>query len=775
MERGAVAAVLISVKRNVSTLVFLLSCLAAPPIAGAQDGGVGLPDWVEADPFSGGRDDPIGIDRADRLETVSPTRPGEALQPNVPVQHGEVLSAIAGVREREHTMEVRLEHGLARVDVSMTFASRARYPAELRYRLPVPRGASLARLEVCNAAGCTDGRVDETPGPLGPYDDAVRAHEGGRSRPPVAHAALIRGAGGGEALWLRAAPVRPEPRRGQPGSTTSGELTLRVRYLVPAPVRGGHARLTIPARGRDARAAAARIRVRSDELRGGAVDGLDAVESSVERAPWQPAEVSAALAHGPPIVTEAWEVPCGEGRCGRLRAVATPRPVEARDIILLLDASPSTAGAARGRIGPTVAALLSALPSRSRLRVVAFAARAEPIIDEPTSPTDVSLVRVARALERELGSATRFEAAWEAVRGWVRPQDEPLLLLIGDGGLTTSEVARRAFEQARRAGAQIAALNVADRPTTAGLAQALEAVDGRAIHAGPEADRAGRGHGMDPLTERMNPLLAPVVEERVRVRIGRRTLDLGPLRAGEERVWEGRLRGRAAILAGRTGHARPAPEALALGLTDRLERATGQRSVPLRLAALRGPAPAPSACTTQGVFHSPSAVVGPREPLLLADTRRCDEPIVPRPRPAAESAPRTPRPERLRRHEGPTSLPERSLLTLLRQRIVPAARGCFRDDRRGRPSYQRRAVFEFRLADREVIEARVRGELGASLRDCLGRAIDELEIPPFDGVVSVRYPVYVAPRLPPPTLSLDPDVADVVDDVASDSDPDPDG
>lgn len=105
---------------------------------------------------------------------------------------------------------------------------------------------------------------------------------------------------------------------------------------------------------------------------------------------------------------------------------------------------------------------------------------------------------------------------------------------------------------------------------------------------------------------------------------------------------------------------------------------------------------------------------------------------------------------------------------MLRQRIVPIARRCFRADRRGRPNYQTRAVFEFRLADREVIDAHVRGRLTPELRACLLEAVDTLEIPRFDGTISVRYPLYTAPELPPPTLTLDPEVADAVEAILDD-------
>lgn len=745
--------------RNARALPFILALAMATPAA-AQDGG--LPDWVEQDPFSNEEDDPLGIDRSDQLERVSPTTVEEEAHAPIPVQRGEVLHAIAGVRETGHEVDVWLGHGMAVVEERMRFTSSARYPAELRYRLAVPDGASLAHLEVCSPEGCREGLIEEgaveeggAPA-VGAYDEALRGRSA-RFGAPVAQAAPSED-DAGHAIWVRAAPIRPTPRdaRAEPS------LTLTARWVVSAPVRGGRVRWTLPARGRDNRIAPSVLRVRSDTLSHGAIDGIDAVERPVERAAWEPAEVTARMDGGPAVQAEAFRVACAGARCARLRVVSAPQPVRPRDIVLLLDASPSTAGSARGRIAPAVAALLSTLPSRSRLRVVAFAARAEPILPSPTPPTDVPLMRIARALEGEMGSATRFEAAWDTVSPWVRESSDPLILVIGDGGLTTGAGARRALLEARRSGADVAFLNVADRPSTPGLRGAAETADVMVVDAGVEADRAARGHGMEALEERIRALLAPVVEPRLTARIGRRTVALGRLRAGEERVWEGVAAGPVRVLGVRAA-APPAP--LARALADRL--AVRVRSAPpLRLVAVADPSP-PDTCTTQGTFRAADAPVPVGTRLALADTRRCDQPVVgdgaEASAPEVEAADQPERIARLARHADQSGLPARSLLHLLRQRIVPVARGCFRDDRRGRAAYQTRATYSFRLADREIIDAEVQGRLSDALRQCLERAIDDLEVPPFEGTVSVRYPLYTRAVERPPTLTLDADVADAVD------------
>jgi len=269
---------------------------------------------------------------------------------------------------------------------------------------------------------------------------------------------------------------------------------------------------------------------------------------------------------------------------------------------------------------------------------------------------------------------------------------------------------------------------------------------------------------MEPLAERIAPLLAPVVERQLRAQAGRRRVDLGSLRAGEERVWEGVV-DRGAVRIGRARSGAP-PDALALAMQDRLERRTERRDRPTRLAALAEASLAAGAAACGGARppRSASAVVPAGARLIPADTRRCGASPFPTLSEAAADAEPEGTPN-LRPHTGRTSLPERALLRMLRERIVPPARGCFREDRRGRAAYQRRAVFAFRLADREVVEARVEGSISDSLRQCLSQTMDGLDIPPFDGVVNVRYPIYVAPRLPPPVLSLDPAVADAVDSV----------
>ncbi|MCA9614410.1 MAG: hypothetical protein KC586_16760, partial [Myxococcales bacterium] len=136
-------------------------------------------------------------------------------------------------------------------------------------------------------------------------------------------------------------------------------------------------------------------------------------------------------------------------------------------------------------------------------------------------------------------------------------------------------------------------------------------------------------------------------------------------------------------------------------------------------------------------------------PWMLADVRSCALPTAP-----------PPTPDDLGR-----GIPAETVLSMLRRRVVPVARGCFRRDRAGRENYATRAVFELRLADREVTSADVIGEIDDALRECLLTSVDGLDVPAYAGTIVVRYPLYTQASGPALTIELHPDVAQVVDRV----------
>ena len=154
-------------RRAAAWALVLGLALTARPV-GAQDAGVagagvaaaedGAEDaemqafrrMVDADPFTDHESDPIGTSASDaELRTMPLPEPEELAHERIPPQAGEILTAIPGVRAVDHRAEVELREGLAIVRERVRFASSARVPAEVRYRLAVPAGAALVALEAC--------------------------------------------------------------------------------------------------------------------------------------------------------------------------------------------------------------------------------------------------------------------------------------------------------------------------------------------------------------------------------------------------------------------------------------------------------------------------------------------------------------------------------------------------------------------------------------------------------------------------------------------------
>ncbi len=437
---------LLDVRRGMGR-VFVLWLLLVSSAAAQPN----LDELVHTDPFS---EDPIGVDARSDLHRVPVTPPPDPSEdpaviasrgprpPAVEPAVGEVLGAIPGVREEAHRVDVRLADGLAEVETHLVFVNGGRHRAEVRYVLPVPPESELAALEVCVEDKCRRGLPDTGTGALGAYDDALRSRppDDRRAALPIAHARPVQ-TPRGPALELRAAPL----------AAGGGRLALRVRYVAPAPVLGGVARLQLPARGRDPRAAAAEVSVGGRSLLAPSIDGLPA-SGPTPVDPWVPAEITARLPTGGEPVASALHFTCGDRTCARVRVAAGPRASRPADLVVLVDASPSMEGPARGRVGAAIAALLASAPPGSRVRGAVFGARAEPVLEEPTAADRVRLAPFARAALRQLGAATRFEAAWELVEPWVGRGAK--VVVVGDGAIAAGAEARAAFGAARRAGSR---------------------------------------------------------------------------------------------------------------------------------------------------------------------------------------------------------------------------------------------------------------------------------------------------------------------------------
>lgn len=699
-------------------VVFWLVLSGSP--AAAQE----RPDALVND---GSSSDPIAVDRdmsarqrASFDSTLGP-RP-----PSVQPATGQVVTAIPGVRETRHAVQVELVHGLADVRVELELSSRARHAAEVDYRLAVPSGARIASLEVCIEERCRAGAISGADREAS-YEEAVRARGPVAEITPVATARVEIDARG-TAVRLRAAPV-----------VRNSSLTLRVRYVAASSTHGGVTRLVLPPRGRDARAVAAEISMNANGLLSPAIDGI-AADGPVSLDPWFTIPITARLATST-AASSIVEFPCGNTRCARVRVVSGPNRRSTETLFLLVDASRSTEGPARGRMGAAATALFAVAPQQDLVHAIAFGATAEPVLTAPARVENVSLAPILAAVTRDLGPATRLERAWEAIASEVARASNPHVILIGDGTITPSEEGARVFDALRRA--RFSIVNAADAPVSAGLRERAERTGGVVLDLASEAADALAGSNTGPLEERLGMLFARDVASTA-VAVRTETKHAARLVAGEELVWEGvvgRARPRIRGLATRPELVRAGPE-LALALAERAS------SDPRPFVAAGTDAPQ-NVCNPRGPAARADGVSSDVEPVAPAGPRRCARPV-PELGPIPSSEPGR-------------GMPAETVLSMLRQRVVPNARQCLRRDRAGRADYSVRARFDLELANGEVVASSVDGELEPPLRECLTAALETLHVPRFEGTVVVHYPIHTARDAPPPTVELHPAVGGSLD------------
>lgn len=737
-----------------AVVVWVLLVLVACP-ASAQDAGVdagadatidpataAFQRAIDSDPWSGtGSEestDPLaGGDQA-ALAAITDDPDVDEVEAPVPVRHGEIVEAIAGVTERSHAIAMTLEGGLAVVTETMVLASSARHRAEAMLRLAVPPGAALVSLHVENASGARDGVVADASAPQSAYDDALLVRSTTPSPLPVAHARIER-----DVLIVRAAPVGAGN-----ASADDGTLTVRVTWASIVPMHGGVARLTMPARGSDDRAAAPVLTVSAVDLVEPSVDGLGLERGAVDVRNTAAFVVRALapLSRGPRA--EAFVFPCDASSCVQLHTTGGRPHLPSTPITIAIDASPSTTIGARGRIADTVRVVSAMLPASTPVRWIAFAARTTEL--GRGTPADLDLARVRAAVDEPLGSATRFSALWAALESDARSGDR--ILLIGDGGLTGGALETAAVEHARARGVVISAIDVADRLPRPALAEAVVPSGGVVVLAGTAADRAAAGRGDDELSELLSAALADAVPPVVG-HVDGHVVALHPLRTGEADFATGAgTRGDVAIGGSRVV-ARPPDAAHAAILTALHSRPHALIAVDAAdLDASAG------ACAADGTPRAratarASSIVGHGLRIAPAHRRSCTIAT-------ASSATTTAR---------TASLPARALRDQLRRRVIPPARRCFRDDRGGRTRLHREVAFDLVLADREIVDASVDGEIPDTLRACLLGAFDGVEVPAFDGTLVVRWPIHTEAIPPPPVIELAPDVARQVGEIAGDA------
>jgi hypothetical protein len=682
--------------------------------------------------------DPMATMADDDPALGTPPTEAELLEAPVRALHGPVLSAIPGVRTQSHRTHLELSHGLLVAEETLVFSSSARHRAEVLYRLGIPPGANVISLRVCNAAGCRDGIAEAHDSPQGAYDEALIVRGGHENPLPVGHVERDHDELG-DFLAVRAAPLLRDQT-----------LEITVRWVAEPPIHGGATRITWPNRGTDARDVRRSLEVTAVDVVEPHLDAPELGRVPLDAAPIELAAQAMTLdARTPRTLSsdriELLAFPCDAGRCVHARALA-PRPhIEARPIVIAIDASPSTTIGARGRIADVVRVLLADLPAGAQVRVIAFAARTEWISRTPLGPSAVDLDAVRAASSADLGASTRFEALMQALRDADLFRRGSEVIVIGDGGITSSPNSFEDWVAAREGGVRFYGVNVADRSSTLALTTHVEDTGGFTMDVGPEAASAAEGHGDAALSARLAAIHSSP-PRTLALGAGHDGVRLGLLRDGEALTFDGALTSSALRGGTVSVRARDADLALAEALRARADHRTRMVAIDVSDASAPALCTAPDGHPTRRA-HLSSALLGPGRALIaLAHHRSCAVAA-----PAAASS--------------ETGLPSRPLLMQLRRRVIPLARRCFRDDRRGRADYSTRADIRVTLADREIVDTHIEGPITPALSSCLASAFDGLEIPSFDGTIVVHWPLYTAAEPPPPTLELAPDVSRSVDRV----------
>lgn len=428
-------------------------------------------------------DDPLALDESTggALDEAARTLKVPVDPPSRPRSiQGEVISAIEPVREARHEVEVELSHGLALVTVHASFTSNSPFAAEVAYRLPLPEDAVVSALRVCSEGGrCTVAtpqaeRISVTPAQAS--DDA---------RVPYLWASYVRDARG-RALSLLASSVR----KGRP-------LTLSVSYVAEAPVRGGKARFTLPARGHDGRAAPTHLRVRSPypaELSPG---------DERERDAFRAVDIVATFRPQSSVTRSEVRASCPGRPCQRSFRAAPPAAPIAGPLWLALDVSPSMEGPARSRMDPVLAALLMAVPDAAELVFITFAQRAQEL--GRYRAESVPLKMLSDASMKNLGNATRITPLRDALAR--ARASHARVVLVSDGRFDRSERERRALKSLAEE-TDLWLLLLDDPPLAEGVARLFRGV----LPLSTLADRTARAADLEPLAEALHVLVSPLRE-----------------------------------------------------------------------------------------------------------------------------------------------------------------------------------------------------------------------------------------------------------------------
>lgn len=677
--------------------IALIACAGVGTAAQAQPSSA-----LELFPRTADPDDPLGIPE----ELPPPPAPRDTAGGPPAVQTGAVVTAIPGLREREHRLALTLGPASIVASESLLLENHSRWDAELMSSLRAPSHARVLGVERCPVVGdeVEPACVSASPREAGIYAAAL-------ALPPETYASpAARGGARPGAGAERPAPARPlelalhHGRWRVRAALGAGERArIVVRWEAPVTMHAGVVRATLAPRGSDPRAASLDLHWESPRLIGLAInERAENARGARELEPWDAIRVLAHLPRESAPEVRTTRGPCADAAdqtCVEVRAWSGPRatPPLGDEIHVLIDASPSMRGPARGLVRDTLTTLIAQLPDEADVRVHAFGASAETLARG--TPGELDLDAIIAASQRPRGSSSRWHAPLVSRRA--RELRRAEIFVIGDGGASRDEALRRVVATLRRARARVSAVVLGGDALAPGLAEVVSATHGRAARVVDDGPRSTRA-------ERIDEALAPLFADRVRalgwVEVDGTRHELGPLLAGElQRVM---FRGSQVRIDRRL---RPEP----------LEgSSTSWAWVPGEVDARCG-APVSAA------VHVPAGSAACAVALAPAVARR-DDGIV------AET-----------------------LLGHLRTRLIPPARQCLRRDRAGRANYAVRATYTLELEDSEVRAFRVEGEIDDTLRTCLEETVHRLDLPRFNRRYAVRYPIHTERVEEEPRVILD--------------------
>lgn len=455
-------------------------------------------------------EDPLGLDDStgkelDQAAARLPKPKPVVVLPSA--SQGAALSSIAGVREREHELRVRLDQGLAFVTLRSEVVSSAKHAAELAYRVPLPRTAVVTRVAACVVPPRT--RAQATASAAECSEAAPEPHARSTGAPALTSvsAAPIEDERG-RALSLQVSRVAP-----------GGTLELHVTYVAEAKVVGGRVRFRVEPRGYDPNLASTTLQVEAPRLS----DLAPGAELTVEA--WTPLTLVASLPAKKALRADT-TVSDGLARWSRQFEAQPPQPAELRPTWLWIDASPSMEGPARSRVSATLAALLAVLPESTDVRAFVFAARASEL--GHFRADEAPLVQLSDATLLDLDASTQLSSVIAlARRDLLRVR--PRVVVLSDGMFDTAPRERAALAGLSAAGIDTWLVALGDGEPT--LADAFKHV----VHAAPLAEAALHDNDLAPLEDALRSVAAKTVrglsagEQRSRERASSARV---PLRAG---------------------------------------------------------------------------------------------------------------------------------------------------------------------------------------------------------------------------------------------------